>query len=148
MFKVSRRVDYGLQLLIALASDPQGQPQSTASLAKKLEMPLPFTHQIAHTLMQNGFIKASPGPKGGLALNQSATQITVLQVVEALEGPISLNPCTSCSDQCAREEDCVSRFFWDDLQQRIVLSLAAATIANLTDPEELKLAIQSLPLAQ
>ena len=72
MFKISRRLDYGLQLMIALAADTEGRPQPSAQLAKKLQIPLPFLHQIAHTLMQSGLIKASPGPRGGLRINPPA----------------------------------------------------------------------------
>ena len=71
MFRVSRRVDYGLRLLIALASDSAEGPQSTASLAEKLDIPLAFLHQIGRSLIQAGILKASPGPGGGLRLNRS-----------------------------------------------------------------------------
>ena len=92
MFRISRRLDYGLQLMIALANDADNKPQSTASLAEKLQIPLPFLHQIGHMLMQAGMIKASPGPHGGVRLNRPAGTITILQIVEILEGPVSFHP--------------------------------------------------------
>ena len=70
MLKVSRRLNYGLQLMLALASEVDGGSKSTALIAEKLNIPLPFLHQIAHTLQQNGLIKATPGPRGGLRLGQ------------------------------------------------------------------------------
>jgi Rrf2 family protein len=91
MFKISRRLDYGMQLMIALASEKENKPVSTASLAEKLAIPLPFLHQISHSLMQAGYIKATPGPRGGLRLNHSPSTINSRQIVEALEGPIQLN---------------------------------------------------------
>ncbi len=72
MFRVSRRLDYGLQLMTSLASDPENHSQPTAALATKLDMPLPFLHQIAHVLMQAGLIKATPGQKGGLQVEPTA----------------------------------------------------------------------------
>ena len=65
MFRISRRLDYGIQLMVALAKEENNHPKPTAQLSKALDIPLPFLHQIGHTLMQSGFIKASPGPKGG-----------------------------------------------------------------------------------
>ncbi len=139
MFRISRRLDYGLHLMVALSAEKENRPQSTASLAEGLQMPLPFMHQIAHALMQAGLIKATPGPRGGLRLNLPADDITVLQIVEALEGPIMLNPCLDCNDEgCPREEDCATRIVWDDLQQKIVLQLAGVTLETML--------IQSLPV--
>ena len=66
MFRISRRLDYGLQLMVALAAPGTELPIPSAQLSEQLQIPLPFLHQIAHTLMQSGLIKASPGPRGGL----------------------------------------------------------------------------------
>jgi Rrf2 family protein len=131
MFRISRRLDYGLHMMLALAQNNKNQPQSTASLSKKLGMPLPFMHQIAHALMQSGLIKATPGPRGGLRLNQAAESISVLNIVEALEGPILLNPCQDCSDSSPRQESCLAHSAWDELQQKIVLHLESITLESL-----------------
>jgi Rrf2 family protein len=117
MFRISRRLDYGLQLMIALAVDTDNKAQSTASLSEKLQIPLPFLHQIGHTLMQAGMIKATPGPRGGLRLNQPAETITVLQIVETLEGKVVVNPCPEGEDDCDGNG---SQVVWNGLQERIL----------------------------
>jgi Rrf2 family protein len=127
MFRISRRLDYGLHLMLALAEEKNNQPQSTASLSEKLQMPLPFMHQIAHALMQSGLIKATPGPRGGLRLNQSPNEITILNIVEALEGPIALNPALGNNGCCPQQENCVAQPVWGELQQKIVLHLESIT---------------------
>ena len=66
MFRISRRLDYGLQLMIALAGEPENRAQATATLAEKLQIPLPFLHQIGRSLIQGRLIKATPGPHRGL----------------------------------------------------------------------------------
>ncbi|HHY89051.1 MAG TPA: Rrf2 family transcriptional regulator [Chloroflexi bacterium] len=131
MFKISRRLDYGLQLMIALAADTEGRPQPSAQLAKKLQIPLPFLHQIAHTLMQSGLIKASPGPRGGLRINPPAEKITVLRIAEVLEGPIVLTPCLDSSDSCPRSEACSTQCMWKTLQDNIVEYLGNVNLAQL-----------------
>lgn len=133
MFRISRRLDYGLQLMIALASEAEGRPQATAVLAEKLQIPLPFMHQIGHTLMQAGLIKASPGPRGGLRLNKSAEEITALQVLEVLEGPVCLNPCLDCVESCPRQGNCASQFMWADLQEKIVAYLSGIRLSALVE---------------
>jgi Rrf2 family protein len=131
MFRISRRLDYGLQLMIALASDKSDLSQPSAQLSEKLHIPLPFLHQIAHSLMQSGLIKASPGPRGGLRLNGDAESISVLKIAEVLEGPIYVTPCLDCSDACPRQENCTSQYMWDHLQGKIIDHLGDATLMSL-----------------
>ena len=133
MFRISRRLDYGLQLMIALAAPNNDQPIPSAQLSEQLQIPLPFLHQIAHTLMQSGLIKASPGPRGGLRLNHSPEQVTVLKVAEVLEGPMCVTPCLDCNDTCVRQDSCSAQFMWDDLQTKIVEHLGSTTLKSLAD---------------
>jgi Rrf2 family cysteine metabolism transcriptional repressor len=140
MFRISRRLDYGLQLMVALANDPENKPQSTASLAEKLKIPLPFLHQIGHMLMQAGLIKASPGPHGGVRLNKLANDISVLQIVEVLEGPISLHPCPDCDETCNRIDACSAKFTWNDLEETVIRHMADTRLSVLAQ------SAQSLPI--
>jgi Rrf2 family protein len=145
MFRISRRLDYGLQLMIALANDSEGKPQSTASLAEKLQIPLPFLHQIGHMLMQAGLIKASPGPHGGVRLNKQVESITVLQIVEVLEGPVSLHPCGECDANCARISACSAQFAWNDLQDVVMRYMGNVTLDALARNAQ-QLPIYSMPM--
>ena len=90
MLKVNRRLDYGLTLMIALANEAEGKAQPTSVLAEKLQIPLPFLHQIGHALMQAKLIKASPGPHGGIRLSRAAKDITVLDIPAIMETAPSL----------------------------------------------------------
>jgi Rrf2 family protein len=136
MFRVSRRLDYGLQLMTSLASDPDNHSQPTAALASRLDMPLPFLHQIAHVLMQAGLIKATPGQKGGLRLSQQPADISVLQIVVALEGPITLSPCEECDEDCPRRQNCATLIIWDELQARISEHLESIHLDMLVDRKQ------------
>jgi Rrf2 family protein len=136
MFRISRRLDYGLQLMIALAQEPDNHPQSTASLAEKLQMPLPFLHQIAHTLMQAGLIKASPGPRGGLRLSRPAENITALHITESLEGPITLNPTSDLEEVGPRQDNGSTDSLWTEIQERIVHQLASVRLDVLVNQAE------------
>jgi Rrf2 family protein len=144
MFRVSRRLDYGLQLMTSLASDPDNHSQPTAALASKLDMPLPFLHQIAHVLMQAGLIKATPGQKGGLRLSQQPQDISVLQIITALEGPITLSPCQECDENCPRHQDCATLVIWNDLQDSISAHMQNIRLDMLVDRTQ---AMPAFPLA-
>jgi Rrf2 family protein len=141
MFRISRRLDYGLQLMIALAQEAENRAQATAVLAERLQIPLPFLHQIGRSLIQGRLIKATPGPHGGLRLNIPAEEITLLQIVETLEGPICISPCLD-GEPCTRQEICMSSPVWSELQARLVdhlsgvrLSALAAQPAGIPVPE-------------
>jgi Rrf2 family protein len=138
MFRVSRRVDYGLRLLLALAENPDSAPQATALLAEKLDIPLAFLHQIGRSLIQAGVLKASPGPGGGLKLNRSPESITLRQVLEILEGPIRLNSSPNGEDE--REVPCSTNSLWQQVQdelidhlERIPLDKIPQPVGNLTE---------------
>jgi Rrf2 family protein len=135
MFRISRRLDYGLQLMVTLAASPDNRAQATATLAEKLQIPLPFLHQIGHTLMQAGMLKASPGPHGGVRLSRPAEEITALQIVETLEGPVSLNPCTDCNGDCPRKSQCIVQFMWREMQDKVISHLATISLSSLVADE-------------
>lgn len=134
MFRISRRLDYGLQLMIALAQDTDNRAQATAVLAERLQIPLPFLHQIGRSLIQGRLIKATPGPHGGLRLNVPAEEITLLQIVETLEGPVCISPCLD-GDPCTRADGCMSTPVWSDLQAKLVDHLSGVRLNELASQE-------------
>ncbi len=130
MFRISRRLDYGLQLMIALAQEPDNRAQATAVLAEKLQIPLPFLHQIGRSLIQGRLIKATPGPHGGLRLNMAAEEITLLQIVETLEGPVCISPALE-GEPSQRTDGCLSNPVWTELQTRLIEHLGAVRLHSL-----------------
>jgi Rrf2 family protein len=130
MFRISRRLDYGLQLMIALAQEQDNRAQATAILADKLQIPLPFLHQIGRSLIQGRLIKATPGPHGGLRLNLAAEEITLLQIVETLEGPICISPGLE-GEPILQNDPCMSSPVWSDLQSTLVNHLSSVRLSAL-----------------
>ncbi len=130
MFRISRRLDYGLQLMIALAQEPENRAQATATLADKLQIPLPFLHQIGRSLIQGRLIKATPGPHGGLRLNLAAEEITLMQVVETLEGPVCISPNLE-DETCQGSEGNLSNPVWSELQIKLVNHLNSVRLSAL-----------------
>jgi Rrf2 family protein len=131
MFRISKRLDYGLQLMVALARETENRLLATATLSERLNIPLPFLHQIGHVLMQAGLIKALPGPKGGLRLSRSAGSITVLNVVEAIEGNVELNPNPMNTNRTNRDGGDTIAPVWEDLQSKILNYLDGITLEQL-----------------
>ena len=135
MFRISRKLDYGIQLMVALAKEGNNEPIPTARLSEILEIPLPFLHQIGHSLMQAGLINASPGPKGGIRLSFAPEEISILEIAESLEGKICLNNCLSDNDVCQKIDECTSQTMWATVQDQIVTFLGNITLATLANKE-------------
>lgn len=148
MFKISRRFDYGLQVMLALVSTAD-QPIATAALSRELNIPLPFMHQIIHTLMQKGLIRTTPGPRGGIRLNRAPDTISIREIMEALEGPIRLSPCLEDPSACDRRDTCVFFPIWAGLQKSINETLEGLTLDYLAgqSPQSILREIQMLNIS-
>jgi Rrf2 family protein len=131
MFRVSRRLDYGLQLMIALSKDETNRSQATAALSERLHIPLPFLHQIGRALIQGGLIKATPGPHGGLRLSHPADRMSLLQIVETLEGPVRVTP-----EPTGNGNGLASRVVWEDLQSKLTTYLSNISLQDLANVPE------------
>ena len=113
MFRISRRLDYGLQLMLALSKlEKKSSFVPTALLSEELEIPLPFLHQISHSLMQSGLIKATPGPRGGLRISKAADKITLFDIFEALEGGFSSPTLADTETPTSSEESEAAAAVW------------------------------------
>lgn len=133
MFRVSRRLDYGVQLMIALAKDETNRSQATALLSERLHIPLPFLHQIGRALIQGGLIKATPGPHGGLRLSSSPERVSLLQIVETLEGPVRVTP-----EPSENGNGLASRAIWEDMQAKLVAYMRSIMLSDLVaSPREM-----------
>jgi Rrf2 family protein len=144
MFRVSRRLDYGIQLMIALGQDESNRSQATAVLSERLHIPLPFLHQIGRALIQGGLIKATPGPHGGLRLSGSLERVSLLQIVETLEGPVRVPP-----EPAEYSNGSASRVIWEDLQAKLIAYMRAISLKDLiVSPEILRELSFSTPQAE
>lgn len=133
MFRVSRRVDYGLKLLVALAAEQEEGAQATSRLAEKLNIPLAFLHQIGRSLIQAGMVRSTPGPGGGLRLNQPAEKISLLQILEVLDGPVRLSTCLEQPDECANDPFCPSHQVWNGVQEKLIDELRSILLSSLAE---------------
>ena len=131
MFRISRKVDYAIHLMASLSEQPMGKLKSTASLSKELEIPLPFLHQIAHTLMQHGLLQAVPGPTGGLGLKKKSMDISIFDIVFAVEGDIKLAPCKDNAEPCPRENHCFTHPLWESMQDEMIQKLKLLSLDSL-----------------
>lgn len=131
MFQISRRIDYAVRIMIELGMQPEGAFLSARRVSSRTAVPKAFLHKITADLVRANLIMTQTGPTGGLALQKSCAQITLLHVVEAIEGPICLNVCLIRPQECNRDRICPGHEVWGRLQLMVVDELRSTILADL-----------------
>jgi Rrf2 family protein len=131
VFRILRQTDYSVRLMLTLALRPHGERVSTQQLQRETLVPLAFLQRLVASLRRAGLLLAYPGKNGGLQLARPATHITVLDIHEAIEGPVDLSDCVRDPATCPLSEPCPVRPRWGRLEAVIVKELRATTLAQL-----------------
>ncbi len=139
--EISRRTDYGIRVILDLASLSDDARASTQEIAERQSIPGPFLAKIISQLSLSGLVTTYRGAGGGVKLARPATDINLLQVIEALEGPIRLNRCVIEPQLCPRDEVCPVHDVWAKAQTELTDLLRITTFDGLVET-----ANQEIPL--
>lgn len=134
LMQISRRVDYGLRAVIYLADQPPGKCSSIAEISKHQGVPKKFLEKIIQDLARGGLISSKKGATGGYMLTRPADAISFCDVIEAIEGPISVNACMDHGRGCDQIPRCTMIGVWTEVQRSVVEVLSRTTIAALRQP--------------
>ncbi len=131
MFQITRRADYAVRIMLELGQLDEGQRLPAGQVAAATGVPQPFLHKIVADLVEVGLIRTYLGPGGGLALARPAAGISMLDIVEAIEGPVCLNTCLIRPQECTRDVVCPAHGFWAGLQAEVASRLRGARLDRL-----------------
>ena len=130
--KISAKARYGLRILIDIAlHEDDAAPRTTAAIAESQQLSLKFASRLVIPLRQAGMIRSIRGVSGGFRLARPPSDITLLDIVETLQGPVEILDCLGTSSPCARAQGCVSRSVWDDVNTAFANALAAMTLEKV-----------------
>jgi|SRR5581483_2691558 len=129
--QITRAADYAVRVMIHLASQPTSMPVRRPEIAKATDVPGSFLSKVLQHLVQGGLISSQRGSGGGYRLAVNPENISLLDVVEAVEGPTQLNVCLQPGPSCARKSWCEAHVIWSDAQRALVKVLRATSIARL-----------------
>lgn len=135
--QITRQADYALRAMLYLANEDERV--STSKIAATKKIPSSFLAKIISQLSIAGLIHTSRGAGGGVSLARKPEDISLLDVVEAIDGPISLNECTSDPSLCSFGESCPIHEVWCETQKEMVRKLKASTFDKLIEIEKQKL---------
>lgn len=128
--QITKQADYALRAVLYLSRMDSEQKASTASIAKAEKIPPSFLAKIISQLAIAGIIHTSRGAHGGVSLARPASQVSLLDVVEAIDGPVQIIDCTHESGECPFGEDCPLQEVWCSTQDELVEKLRSTNFAQ------------------
>ncbi len=143
MFRLGRLTDYGIVLLAHLAREDDRaraaseapSAQNARELAARVELPVPVVSKILKMLVRAGLLESRRGSKGGYALAHRPEEISVGEMIAALEGPLALTQCAVDPGACEHGSNCAVSSPWQVINQVVEYALAGVTLADLINPE-------------
>ena len=129
--QITRQADYAVRAVLHLARSGNAERSATSTVAKEQNIPPSFLAKIISQLSIAGLLHTSRGARGGVTLAREPRDITLLEVIEAIDGPIQLNECVGNSGVCTFEENCPIRSVWCDAQDELVNRLKKTNFADL-----------------
>ncbi|MEN8235263.1 MAG: Rrf2 family transcriptional regulator [Actinomycetota bacterium] len=127
---LGRTGDYAVRAVLNITRS-EGDRRKTREIAAAMDIPARFLTQILASLVAEGILHATAGPTGGYVLAKPAEEITLLEVVEAAEGPIALDKCVLSGGRCEWGEVCPVHIPWSRAQNAFREELAKASFADL-----------------
>lgn len=128
--QITRQADYAVRAVLHLARTGD-QRTATSMIAEEQRIPPSFLAKIISQLSIAGLLHTSRGARGGVTLAREAKDITLLEVIEAIDGPIQLNECVGDNGTCSFDGDCPLRPIWCDAQEELVGRLKGTNFADM-----------------
>jgi Rrf2 family cysteine metabolism transcriptional repressor len=150
----STKAEYGVRVMVELARRAGDEPVPLAEIASHDGLPLAYLEHLVARLRKAGLVDSRRGSRGGYMLARAASEITMAEVVEALEGSIAPIECISqapdgsivCSRESAAEHVCPTKLLWTRVRFSIVATLRETTLADLLITPTLPAAATMAPL--
>jgi Rrf2 family protein len=135
VLKLTKKADYGLIALKHMAVHGRDRAVSAKELADSYRIPLPLLSKVLQKLSREGFLASEQGANGGYRLSRPAAQITTLEVVRAIDGPILLTACFTDGLPCDQSNSCIVREPLRKVHEGILQLLESITIHELSADE-------------
>ncbi|MFQ5670887.1 MAG: SUF system Fe-S cluster assembly regulator [Acidobacteriota bacterium] len=135
MIRLTRLADYGIVVMTHFARSPSLLPRSAREVAAETQLSLPMASKILKSLARGGLLESHRGVHGGYALALPPEEISVADVITALEGPIGMTECTDDeAEECTIEPVCPVRGNWQLVNQVVRQALENINLARMAGP--------------
>lgn len=127
--EISRRADLAVRAVLALGATDERVKAGV--LARRLDTTAGFIPQIVGPLVKRGWVRSDPGPRGGYSAGTGLEQLTVLDVIEAVEGPTDLGRCVVADEPCGGAPHCALHLAWARARHELLDQLAQVSLDEL-----------------
>ncbi len=134
MIRIAKLTDYGIVVLTHVVRENAGALHTARDLAERAQLPLPTVSKLLKALVGAGLLVSHRGVRGGYALARRPEQISVSEIIAAIEGPIAITECGSGGGQCGLEQGCATRSNWGRISRTVQEALDALTLADMASP--------------
>src|SRR5438045_5377729 len=134
MLRMSKLTDYGTVVMTYLARE-KDRLHAVTEVAGAIRVAAPTVSKILKRLTREGLVVSHRGAKGGYSLARAPEKISVVEIIDALEGPLGLTECGSAPGLCVQESLCSVRANWQRINDAVRNALAGVTLAEMAEPE-------------
>ena len=131
--KISTKGRYGLRILMDLAIHQSEKPRLIRDIAKSQQISEKYISRLVIALRKAGMIRSVRGVNGGFHIAMKPEDITLLDVIEAMEGPLSIVDCVTMPGKCSHSKNCAPREIWGKLNEDIRELMRGTTLADILE---------------
>lgn len=134
----SRSAEYAIRAFVHLADVPEGKFAMVKNIADDCDIPTHFLAKILQQLARKGFLRSSKGPTGGFTLRKTPEDISILEIVDAIDGLAEYQRCPSGLAECSDDAHCGMHDSWKELRSRIIEYMEDTSIADVNAAQKQK----------
>jgi len=143
--ELTKRADYAIRAMLALSGSSGEGPISARLIAEDWSIPVRFLPQVLGDLGRAGLVRAEPGRNGGYRLGRPASAISLLDIIEAVEGDSRRRSCVLRGGPCGASGECAVHAVFAEAQDALLTTLSAANLGELSG---LRTAARRVPVGQ
>lgn len=133
--QITQTADYAVRTVVYLALHRNAGPVAAAQIAQEMTIPADYISKVVQALSRAGLVESVPGRNGGARLARDPVDLSMLAVIEAVDGPVTLTRCVTRPGACPRDAFCVVHDFWKSTQESLVSMLSGTKISDICWPK-------------
>jgi len=133
MLRISKMTDYAIMVMVELHTS-FGEILTAQALAEQSHLELPTVSKVLKLLVKTGLVDSYRGASGGYSLERNAQDISVAQIIAAIEGPIAMTECSVEEGLCAQEALCSLRGNWQRISLAVATAMEGVSLADMAQP--------------
>ena len=132
MLRISKLTDYAILMMVELTRD--GEMLSAHAVAERIHVEVPTASKVLKLLAGGGLLESYRGANGGYRVSRAAGEISVAEVIAAIEGPIAMTECSVEEGLCSQEDNCELRGNWQRISLAVANALEEVSMAEMSTP--------------